>query len=211
MNKYNPDGSISFQTEFYSNPLWWNAAYAVTVDLNGNSFIAGFENMDDSLHLFIVKFNLQGNLLWTYKEPTFMDGNDPKRFEIILTTDSNGSLYYAYHNAALQGSQLKCGKLNFNGSLAWQNFLPQYYDGLVAFKMRSDNNLEVGISSSNRDSVSITMYDTSFTAVSNYKTFCDRGITSYIDAWNNTYFVIGLALSFGAIPIQNMYLNSILV
>lgn len=192
LNKYNPDGSISFQTEYYSNPLWWTAAYAVTVDLNGNSFIAGFENIDDSLHLFIVNFNPQGNLLWTFKEPMFMDGNDPKRFEIILTTDSSGSLYYAYHNAALPGSQLKCGKLNLNGSLAWQNFLPQYYDGLVAFKMRSDNNLEVGISSSNRDSVSITLYDTSFTAVSNYKTFCVRGITSYIDEWNNTYCVIEL-------------------
>lgn len=122
-----------------------------------------------------------------------MDINDPKRFEIILTTDSTGSLYYAYHNAALPGRQLKCGKLNFNGSLAWQNFLPQYYDGLVAFKMRSDNNLEVGISSSYRDSVSITLYDTSFSALSNYKTSCVRGITSYIDVWNYTYCVIELS------------------
>ncbi|MBK9525691.1 MAG: T9SS type A sorting domain-containing protein [Bacteroidetes bacterium] len=211
LNKYNPDGSISFQTEYYPNSLGWSAAYAVTVDLNGNSFIAGFENIDDSLHLFIVKFNPQGNLLWTYKEPTYMDVNNPKRFEIILTTDSTGSLYYAYHNAALQGSQLKCGKLNLNGSIAWQNFLAQYYDGLVAFKMRSDNNLEVGISSSNRDSVSITLYDTSFNALSIYKTFCVRGITSYIDAWNNTYCVIELFQSIGTIPIHNIYINSILV
>lgn len=122
LNKYNPDGSISFQTEYYPNSLGWSAAYAVTVDLNGNSFIAGFENIDDSLHLFIVKFNPQGNLLWTYKEPTYMDVNNPKRFEIILTTDSTGSLYYAYHNAALQGSQLKCGKLNLNGSIALRKF-----------------------------------------------------------------------------------------
>lgn len=192
LNKYNPDGSISFQAEYYSNPFWGNAAYAVTVDLNGNSFIAGFENRGNTLHLFVVKFDPLGNLLWTYSEPTTMNMNDPKRFEIILTTDSTGSLYFAYHNATYQNRQLKCGKLNFVGALAWQNFLPKYYDGFVAFKIRSDNMLELGISSSNKDSVSITLYDSSFSAITNYKTSCVRGITSYIDAWNDTYFVLEL-------------------
>ena len=95
LNKYHADGSVIFEKKY---PEYYCLASSICTDPSGNIYIGGWNYSSDTSKILILKYDSTGNYLWNFSENVNFDsGND--RFEIKLSVDPVGTLYYGFHNA----------------------------------------------------------------------------------------------------------------
>jgi hypothetical protein len=189
--KYLPDGSLELYVEYfepYPNNL---QASTIITDPGGNIIVCGWRTRQQSTDLLMLKYDTLGNLIWQFSEPVTID-NNPDRLDVLITSDSAGAVYYAHYNAdSVYHYKLKCGKVNSNGNQVWLQYLSKNYDKLLAFKIRSDNKLEIAIGSINQDSILVSLYDTSFGLLNSYGRSYVVSKAAFIDEFDNTYLAAG--------------------
>lgn len=113
--RFNTSGGVT-QTYEYNN--WYNGGdypNDLKVDNNGNVYVCGWSWITYDYFLNVVKFDPNGNLLWTYNENhgNWLYGKELEVKSIVLD-NSNNVLFTGSLN-----DSLIVGKLNPSGNLIW--------------------------------------------------------------------------------------------
>ncbi len=127
--KLSPGGSNIWQTT-YSDPVGPARSQVALVDSNSNTYVAGTYTYDcDNTvcyqSLFIVKYQQNGNQVWTASQ-----GQGPVGSVQVeaATLDSSNNLYLAAFFSPLP-NQLYINKYSAGGSLVWSAFNPDGHYG----------------------------------------------------------------------------------
>lgn len=131
-------------------------SYAVTTDLNGNSFVTGYYNGSivfgtDTLvspssgnnpdgNVFIVKYDPNGNVLWARQ--SVIASSKSSAIGRALATDNAGNIYVAgsfidtvsFGPDKLTGGELFFAKYKTNGNVEWVKSVPGY----IGYTLSSD-------------------------------------------------------------------------
>ena len=135
-----PERCCSFDDGFVAkfdhdgNPLWtgylqwtsYDACYAIALDGDGNSYVAGHSLINGKFEAFVSKFDQSGNRWWT----TFFGGGDTDK-GLAIALDAGGNVYAAGLSASSWGTPLNphsggddayIVKLDNNGNRLWNTF-----------------------------------------------------------------------------------------
>jgi hypothetical protein len=101
--------------------------YGITVDASGNCYISGQTYTGSAYHVFIVKFDSSGNMLWTRTAGVAFGIGTYGR---SLCVDASGNVYVtgvtygSFDGQAMTGSRdVFVTKYNTSGALQWTRFL----------------------------------------------------------------------------------------
>jgi len=124
--KYNNDGTQQWEANWH-NPVdsdlssnYFNEAYRVKVDDQGNLFVSGytFNGVDDELTL--LKFNTDGNLLWTKSYDTKANWPEIWDNRNFMKIDANDNIYMAGEvRDSTHGCDILLLKYDSTGALLW--------------------------------------------------------------------------------------------
>jgi len=136
--KYNNAGVLQWSASYNTGPGFIDGPSSISVDSFGNCYIAGyFIDMFGPLHGIIIKYNLNGDTLWTRKLITiFYD-------EFIDIAIDPSNLIYV---TGLSGDSAIVFKYDMEGNLIWRtSFYESQYKCLKGFiKLDKLNNLYIG-------------------------------------------------------------------
>ena len=67
--KYSPEGDLLWENSYAGSATGTDYGYALTVDQNGNSYVAGFGNGTSpaTFDIFVLKYDANGNSVWTQR------------------------------------------------------------------------------------------------------------------------------------------------
>jgi hypothetical protein len=129
--KFSPNGGSPLWTASWKGPATYDSGYSLTVDPGGNVIIAGI-SWDYSVSpnhnsLLLVKYDSNGNFLWSENWATPLPGQDESWGFRALTTDSGGNIYvggrhcgqYQNPNSAQCNFDAMVLKLNSGGAFQW--------------------------------------------------------------------------------------------
>lgn len=115
-SKIDPDGNLVWTRDYIGG---WNAfAYWLAVDSNDDVIVAGsaLQTQSGPRDLVVVKYDSNGNVLWTHTFAAPTTGNSARRVEV----DANDNIYVASVGAG-PGGIVQVTKLDPGGNLLWMD------------------------------------------------------------------------------------------
>jgi len=122
VTKYDPNGNLLWFQTFTFDSLRSNLAVGINIDQSGNLYVIGTQVTPPPLpyNSFIVKFNNNGNVVWSAAYPGYATGGENLWGPVI--SDDGNAIYYvtsAEDTVGTTGENIKTIKYNSSGSLEW--------------------------------------------------------------------------------------------
>lgn len=118
--KYSPQGDLLWENTYAGAPTGTDYGYALAVDQDGNSYVAGFGNGDNpsTFDIFVLKYDADGNSLWTQRWTSPITNYSAYAYSIAV--DNQGNVFTTgFESDGLTDGEFITLKLNSSGVLQW--------------------------------------------------------------------------------------------
>jgi uncharacterized delta-60 repeat protein len=118
--KYSPQGDLLWENTYAGSPTGTDYGYALAVDQDGNSYVAGFGNGDNpaTFDIFVLKYDADGNSLWTQRWTSPITNYSAYAYSIAL--DNQGNVFTTgFMSDGLTDGEFITLKFNSSGALQW--------------------------------------------------------------------------------------------
>ncbi len=120
--KYAPDGTVLWENTYAGSATGVDYGYALAVDETGNTYVAGFGNGNNpaTFDIFVLKFDPDGNTLWTQRWTSPITNYSAYAYAIAV--DKQGNVFTTgFHSDGFTDGEFITLKFDASGSLQWAN------------------------------------------------------------------------------------------
>jgi uncharacterized delta-60 repeat protein len=117
--KYSPEGDLIWENTYAGSPTGTDYGYALTVDQNGNAYVAGFGNGDNpTFDIFILKYDSNGDEVWTQRWSSPFQTYSAYAYSIAV--DNQGNVFTTgFMSDGFTDGEFITLKFNSSGVLQW--------------------------------------------------------------------------------------------
>jgi len=89
--KYSPQGDLLWENTYAGSPTGTDYGYALTLDPNGNVYVAGFGNGTNpaTFDIFVLKYDADGNSVWTQRWTSPITNYSAYAYSIAVDNQAN--------------------------------------------------------------------------------------------------------------------------
>jgi len=118
--KYSPQGDVLWENTYAGSATGVDYGYALAVDQNGNTYVAGFGNGDNpaTYDIFVLKYDADGNSVWTQRWTSPITNYSAYAYSIAV--DNQGNVFTTgFESDGFTDGEFITLKFNSSGVLQW--------------------------------------------------------------------------------------------
>jgi uncharacterized delta-60 repeat protein len=118
--KYSPQGDLLWENTYAGSANGVDYGYALTVDQNDNTYVAGFGNGDNptTFDIFVLKYDGDGNAAWTQRWTSPITNYSAYAYSIAV--DNQGNVFTTgFTSDGFTDGEFITLKFNSSGTLQW--------------------------------------------------------------------------------------------
>jgi len=118
--KYSPAGDLLWENAYAGSATGTDYGYALTVDQNGNTYVAGFGNGTNpaTYDIFVLKYDADGNSVWTQRWTSPITNYSAYAYSIAV--DNQGNVFTTgFMSDGFTDGEFITLKFNSAGDLQW--------------------------------------------------------------------------------------------
>src|SRR5581483_7320527 len=118
--KYSPQGDLLWENTYAGSATGTDYGYALAVDQDGNTYVAGFGNGDNpaTFDIFVLKYDAGGNSVWTQRWTSPITNYSAYAYSIAV--DNQGNVFTTgFESDGFTDGEFITLKFNSSGILQW--------------------------------------------------------------------------------------------